>query len=199
MSLERDDLIKQDMPLPAQIGMDSPACHWHRIAGRMTVNPLAHAPAGAGDFFANIFRVVGFVELKALYGEFIVASDPGINGPKNCYFTFDDGAAAVSLTSGTPHTGGVDCSSALVNTTILKNSALADVAVYLEGSQCRYTELTTGGAARPFWGGNLQAKGTVNTNYIRFNYTVANGAMTFSIYWVAVWTCRYPGSYIVAV
>ena len=197
MALDRNDLDVGSMPLPANIGMDSLSCHEHRIAGRLTFSPHDYAPLVGGDYFSNIFQVVGLVEIKAIYGQWTVAGNTA-NGPSSCYFTFDDGAAAVNITDGAPGVGGVDCTDAAVGETILKNSALANVAIYLENSQCRIAELTVGGAARPFFSFLLQAKTAVATNYIRWNYTTA-GAGAWSINWAVVWACRYPGSSVIAV
>lgn len=198
MPLSRDDITRESFPMPANIGLNSEACHLHRISGRLTFSPHDYAPPGIANYFSNIFQVFGLVELKALYGQFTAAGDT-TDGPSHCYFTFDDGAAAMDLTSGTPGVGGVDCANAIVGATILKNAAAADVAVYLAGDQARVSELTVGGAARPFFSALLQAKPTVATNYIRFNYSDAAADNTFSITWIAIWACRYPGSYIVAV
>ncbi len=194
MSLEFNDLTRAALPLPDNMNLGSLSCHQHRSSGELTYRTMAYAPGIAGNYFSSIFRVNGQVDLKALYGVFTVCGNVA-NGPSNCYFTFDDGAAAVNLTDGTPGVGGVNCTGALVNTMICKVAPAANVATYFVGTQCRYQEQVTGGTARTFFGGILQSKPTVATNYIRWMYTTA-GAGAWSIWWAVIWSCWYPGSYI---
>ena len=194
MSIDYDDIIRHSFPLPSGLGIDSLACHEHRIAGRLAFNEIDYAPAGAGNFFGELFTFTGLIEIKALYGEFTEAA--GANGPSHVYFTVDDGAAGVSLTSGTPGVGGVDCTSAPVGSIVLKAAASTSAAIFLNSSQCRYNELTTGGSARPFFGGLALAKPAA-TNHVRVYYTVG-AAEEFSINWTLIWACRYPGSLVVA-
>jgi hypothetical protein len=177
------------LPDIAVIAFNSYNCALHRGMGEIVSHDTSYAIGGAGDFFADIFRVTGLVEVLALYGEF--SAPAGVNGPAHCYWSFNDGIADVPLTSGTPGVGGVDCSSAIVGSTILKNASAANPAVYLAGNQCRIAEMGT--TTRPFYDILLQAKPTVNTNHIRFNYSM-DGAGDFSITWVAIWACRFPGS-----
>ena len=176
--------------MPVDLDMDSIGCKLHRTAGRMAFNTVDYTPAGAGDFFYNIFRVVGLVELKAIYGQFTEAADAF--GPSDFYLTFDDDAASMDLTA----SPGPNCTSAGIGATILKTAAAANAATYLATDQARVSELTVGGASRPFFSALLQAKPTVATNYIRTHYTMVD-ADEFSICWVAIWACRYPGGLLV--
>lgn len=198
MALERNDLMNQEMPLPAYLGTDSPGCHWHRIAGRITFCAKNFAPAGAANFFEPIFRIHGLIEMKAIYATFTAAANPGANGPSHCYLIEHANVTNNNITSGTPGVGGVDCTNAIIGASVAKMDALAQPLIYLDAATCAIRELTVGGPTRPFFSSLLQADPAFNTD-IYFQYTVINGAMTFSMLWAMVWACRYQNSYVEAI
>jgi hypothetical protein len=171
------------MPTINLVTANSPNCAWHRTAGYATASSHRINP-GAVTSSTNIFQIVGDVEIKALYGRMTDVTNV-VGGPTACSWDLYDGAATVQLTSA----AGTSLAGASVNSIVLKDAAAANALTLLNSNQCRMSELTVGGAARPFFGCLVAQKDTTAT-YIRFTCTTL-------VY--AIWACRYPGSSLVAV
>ncbi len=196
MSLDRNDIDKGEMPMPANLGQNAISCHEHRVAGRLTFNPVTFHNVAGGNFFAQLFQVVGLVELKALYGVFTNAiREP--DSPDHAFFVLHSGATILNLTDGAVGAGGADCKDARLGSTIAKTAALANIATFLNSDTCKISELTVGGSTRSFFSSLLLQENAVNT-FIELFYT-SDAAADFNITFVAIWACRIPGSYIIAV
>lgn len=192
MAFSARDISKHAIPMPVDLDMDSIGCKLHRTAGRMAINTVDYSPPALADYFSDIFQVIGLVELKAIYGEFTDVTAVA-NGPSTCYFQLYAAPNAVDLSLA----AGVDATGAAAGSVIAKTAAMATAATFLNASQCRVAEVTVGGAARPFFSSLLLADSAANT-YIRWRYSTV-GACTFTVSWVAIWACRYPGSSLIAV
>jgi len=147
---------------------------------------------GAGAFSTNLWQVTGYIEVKAIYGEFTDVTNV-VGGPTVCSFDLNDGIATVQITSA----AGVNCAGVTLGSIIKKDMAVANAATLLDASQCRFSELTVGGAARQFFGFDVLQKNGIAT-FIRFTCTTL-AANDFTMNFGIIWTCRYPGSSLAAV
>jgi len=166
-------------------------CGFHRTEGILLFNSKRINP-GAATTSTNLFQVTGDVEIKALYGRFTSVTNV-VGGPTACSFDLYDGTATVQITSA----AGVSCAGATLGAIIKKADQAANALTFLNADQCRWHEFTVGGAARPYFDGETVQKYGVNT-YVRFTCTTL-AANDFTIDFAAIWTCRYPGSNLVAV
>ena len=179
------------LPDTSIVTANSANCAFHRTAGYAVASSHRINP-GAVTSSTNIFQIVGDVEIKAIYGRMTDVTNVAA-GPTACSWDLYDGAATVQLTSA----AGTALTGATVNSIILKDAAAATALTFLDSSQCRMSELTVGGAARPFFG-CLLAQKNATAAYVRFTCTTA-AATDFTINFYAIWACRYPGSSLVAV
>lgn len=181
------------IPDITNIVLDSYNCAFHRTAGVMMFNSKRINP-GAATTSTNIFQITGFAEIKAIYGEFTDVTNVAA-GPTACSWELWDGAVAVPISQAAP---GANCTGASLGSIITKDQLVANPATFLNASQCRVDEPGVGpGGSRPFVNFAVLQKYGVNT-YIRFKCTTA-AATDFTINFVIIWACRYPGTSVVAV
>ena len=149
------------------------------------------APGGAAATAYPLFNFTGQIELKGLYGVFTDVTNVAV--VTVCYWDVWDGAAAVALSLA----AGTDCSTATLNSSVLKIAAATVALTFLKSDQDRISEIATVGAVRQFAGAYLNGK-NATTNSIRF-WTTGAVATNCKIKFTAIYDYRYPGSTFVAV
>lgn len=176
------------IPQPAYIPINSSWDCLHRTAGFQTFKEVTIAPGDVNPHSYNLFSFTGEIELKALYGVFTDVTNVAV--VTVCYWDVYDGTAAVALTLA----AGADCSTATLNSMVLKVATAGTALTFLKSDQVRINEIAV--ADRQFQGVQLNGKNAV-TNYVRF-WTTGAVATNCKIKFVAGWACRYPGSTLVA-
>lgn len=173
-------------PDPDDITINSPYCEFHRGNGYLAYKTISVEGAG-GEVNTSLFQVTGLVELKGLWGVFTDVTE--VQTMTGAYWDLYDGTNSVALCT------GVAISGASLGSVVAKLADDGSAATFLDSNQTRYGENAT--FRQAFSGGLMLQKVATNT-YIRFRVTTDANTDAEMQFWCA-WTCRYPGSSLVAV
>ncbi|MFH0980361.1 MAG: hypothetical protein V2A79_02340 [Planctomycetota bacterium] len=140
-------------------------------------------PGGIAAQVYNIFGFSRFVEIHAIYGEFIDVTNVAV--ATLCGWELWDGTNRVPITA----LAGVDCSTAALNSMILDAGLAGATAVFLNSTQARINKM----AEYPQTNGSMILAKNGVSNWIRFCVTTAV-ATNFTVRFRVLWNPRSAGT-----